>query len=165
MRFLFSRDLRDLSHIRIALIFYLICLLLFWGLNWPYEMFSFGLSPESIRLKILGNPEVFASPLSLESLLINIHVRLFLYTLSLLTLSAIYFRLPLKHKTQTLMTSLCYVCVLLNMVGIVLLRYVSDLFLWPKLIGFWGLQTIFGIMIFQGLYHLLLPKKIQAKSR
>lgn len=165
MRFLFSRDLRDQPHIRLALFFYLICIACFWALNWPYEAQSFGVYPSDISLKILGSPQVFAAPMSLEVLLLNIHVRLFLYTLSLLTLSAIYFRMPSSERQQTIITSSAYVFLLMNMMSVVLIRFVSPFFIWPKVIGFWGLQLTLGWMLFQGLYFILTPKAPKVLSR
>ncbi|MCB0408202.1 MAG: hypothetical protein KDD34_08365, partial [Bdellovibrionales bacterium] len=80
MKFLFSRDLRELPHIRLSLIFYMISIFIFWGLNWPYEATTFGLFPKDIQMHLLGNPDLFAAPMEVSALLLNIHIRLFLYT-------------------------------------------------------------------------------------
>lgn len=159
MKFLFSRDLRDQPHIRLALIFFVFSLLCFWGLNWPYEASSFGLTPSGIALKILGNAEAFAPPMALDSLLLSIHIHLFLYTISLLTVASIYFRLPISPNTQILMISFAYSMVLMNMLGLVLVRFVSSHFVWLKFLGFWGFQLVFGWMCLQSFLFLLSPKK------
>lgn len=159
MKFLFSRDLRDQPHIRMALIFFVVSLLCFWGLNWPYEASTFGLSPSKTLLSVLGDAESFAPAMPFDSLLLNIHVRLFLYTISLLTMASIFFRLPIKPSHQIATISAAYTLVLLNMLGIVGLRYVSPHLVWIKTTGFWGFQLVFGWMLFQSLLFLLTPKK------
>ena len=159
MKFLFSRDLRDQPHIRLALIFFVVALLCFWGLNWPYEATSFGLFPGDTLLSVLGDPESFAPAMAFDALLLNIHVRLFLYTISLLTVASIYFRLPIKPNVQIIMISSAYTLVLFNMLGIVGLRYISPHLVYLKTLGFWGFQAVFGWMLFQSLIFLLTPKK------
>lgn len=159
MKFIFSRDLRDQPHIRLALIFFVIALLAFWALNWPYESYTFGLSPAQIQLHVLGDAEAFAPAMGFDTLLLNIHVRLFLYTIALLTVASIYFRLPVKQKMQITMVSLTYSLVLLNMLGIIALRYISPQFVWLKCLSFWGFQLVFGWMLIHSIWFLLTPKR------
>ncbi len=164
MKFLFSRDLRDQPHIRLALVFFIIALLSFWGLNWPFEATTFGLSPSKAQLSVLGDPDSFAPAMSFDTLLLHIHVRLFLYTVSLLTVASIYFRLPIKPGRQIAVISTAYTAVLLNMLGVVGLRYISPHLAWAKTLGFWGFQLTFGWMLFQCLIFLLTPRKQKRHS-
>jgi hypothetical protein len=159
MKFLFSRDIRELAHIRLALIFFNVAILAFWILNWPYEASTFGLTPAQVHLKLIGDAEAFASPMPMDALLLNVHVRLFLYTILLLTLSSVYFRLPLKQKVQLTVVSLAYSFVLFNMLSVILVRFVSDSFIWLKVLSFWGLQLSFFLMSAQATFYLLRPRK------
>lgn len=159
MKFLFSRDLRDLPHIRLAVIFFNFAILLFWALNWFYEQGSFGLWPSEVRLKILGDAEAFAPMMTIDVLLLNVHIRLFMYTILLLTLSAVFFRLSISQKWKVSVVSATYTAVLVHMLSILLVRFASEQFVYLKVASFVALQMMVLLMSLQALGYLLLPKK------
>lgn len=105
MHFILHKDIRQNEVIRCLLICYLSCLTLFLLLSPLHEHWGMGLWPQDLAREVLGLPEQYIGPKSTEDLLVDVHVKLFLHTITGLTLSVIASRTRLVY-VRTIMVVL-----------------------------------------------------------
>lgn len=108
MKFLISKDLHTNPNFTLLLGFFAVMLLLYFVGDLFYLANFFGHTPQAVLQTLKGDPDAFAEPLSLTSLLEHLHVSLFLAILAIFTTMAIVLRLSLqfRHKQLLILVSM-----------------------------------------------------------
>ncbi|HIQ26898.1 MAG TPA: hypothetical protein EYH42_00180 [Sulfurovum sp.] len=100
MKFLISKDLgynKLLSFLMIAVV---MSILMYLVLDAVLHGYVIGFDLHSIDSTLYGNTETFEEPVLIDSLLMQVHIDLFMTIFSLLTLASIYIRLYKKEKAN-----------------------------------------------------------------
>lgn len=160
MKFIVSRDLRENRFLSNVLVFFLFQILLFIAFNVLYESHKWGLYPSEIITNILGNEELFVSPLSLVDILVNIHIELFMYLFMQTMLIVIFFRTSYSERAKSVFTFICLISVVVNSFAPVLIHFFAVGFVWVKVIAFWGVTLSGAILALINMKYLILsPRK------
>ena len=100
MKFIFSKDIRDNKPFKVILSGYLLLSLCFYVFMFYLEKVNIGLIPRNIKNKILGNEELFIQAMSMQDLVLQNHIKLFLYLFSSLVLLVIFIRTKATDKQK-----------------------------------------------------------------
>ncbi len=132
MKFLVTKDLAHstlLTYLMSAVVF---TILLYLGLDMVLHAYVIGLDMNSIEATLFGDEANFIEPILLDSLLLQVHIDLFMTLFAILILASIYIRLY-SNKTMTKWTvHLLFIFGLLAP-GILMLAY----FIGPSLSMIW----------------------------
>ncbi len=101
MKFLVSKDAAPTPLLRQLMIAVTAALLLYLLLDVVLHGYLIGLSPQAAAQTLFGDEEAFVEPMLFESLLLQVHIDLFMALVSLLILVAIYLRMMQKEKVRT----------------------------------------------------------------
>ena len=101
MKFLVSKNSAPAPLLRQLMIAVTAALLLYLLLDVVLHGYLIGLSPQAAAQTLFGNEEAFVEPILFESLLLQVHIDLFMALVSLLILVAIYLRMMQKEKVRT----------------------------------------------------------------
>ncbi|MCC7403163.1 MAG: hypothetical protein IT288_02090 [Bdellovibrionales bacterium] len=150
-----SHDLRHNFYLRVLLLVYFASLLLFLALNIELELFRYGLTPSALIANLLGNEELFIRAKDLTTLMTEIHVNLFLYPLAQLTTLSTLVHLKMSDRAKVIATLSSTVFILMDIGGVLLIRFVAPWTAWLKVIGFWGFEVSMFLMVIMVLGYLL----------
>ena len=101
MKFLVSKNSAPVPLLRQLMIAVTAALLLYLLLDVVLHGYLIGLSPQAAAQTLFGDEEAFVEPILFESLLLQVHIDLFMALVSLLILVAIYLRMMQKEKVRT----------------------------------------------------------------
>ena len=157
MKFLVTKDLAHstlLTYLISAVVF---TILFYIGLDVVLHAYVIGLDMASIRATLFGDEANFVEPILIDSLLLQVHIDLFMTLFAILILASIYIRLY-SNKTMTKWTvHLLFIFGLLAPV-ILMLAY----FIGPSLSMIWLIT--FMIWHFLALYvSIMILKKLLFK--
>lgn len=128
MKFLVTKHIHTNKTFVLLLTFYALLMLLYFVGDLFYLGHFFGSTPEAIRLSILGNPEEFTEPMSLVTLLEQIHIGLFLAILALFSTMAILLRLQLSNAHKSLLVFVGMGALLLSALSLLATAFVACYF-------------------------------------
>lgn len=154
MKFLVTKDLAHstlLSYLMGGVVF---AILLYLGLDLVLHTYAIGLDIHSISVTLFGDAENFVEPILIDSLLLQVHIDLFMTLFAILILSSIYIRLYSSKAMTKWIVHLLFILGLLSPVMLILAYYVGTVFATMWLISFvlWHvLACIVGIMILKKL--------------
>lgn len=98
MKFLVSRDLNH-SRLYVYLIASVVSVvILYLIMDAVLHAFMFGSDIQAVRDTLFGNMETFEEPILLDTLLLQVHIDLFMTIFALMILSSVYIRLHSKRK-------------------------------------------------------------------
>jgi len=104
MKFLVSKDTAPTPLLRQLMIAVTVAILLYLLLDIVLHSYLIGLSPQAAAQTLYGNEEAFIEPILFETLLLQVHIDLFMALVALLILVAVYLRM--KHKEKVCKTML-----------------------------------------------------------
>jgi hypothetical protein len=154
MKFLVTKDLAHstlLSYLMGSVVF---AILLYLGLDLVLHTYAIGLDRYSIQATLYGDTENFVEPILIDSLLLQVHIDLFMTLFAILILSSIYIRLYSSEAMTKWIVHLLFILGMLAPVMLILAYFVGTLFASMWLISFvlWHvLASIVGIMILKKL--------------
>lgn len=154
MKFLVTKDLAHstlLSYLMGSVVF---VILLYLGLDTVLHAYVIGLDMHSVSVTLFGDAENFVEPLLIDSLLLQVHIDLFMTLFALLILSSIYIRLYSSKVMTKWIVHLLFILGMLSPVTLMLAYFVSTLFAAMWLISFilWHLlASVVAIMILKKL--------------
>ncbi|MBT8348128.1 MAG: hypothetical protein HKP62_01610, partial [Sulfurovum sp.] len=93
MKFLVTKDLAHSTLLRYLMGSVVFATLLYLGIDTILHAYVIGLDMNSISVTLLGDAENFVEPILIDSLLLQVHIDLFMTLFALLILSSIYIRL------------------------------------------------------------------------
>ncbi len=100
MKFLVSKDAVPTPLLRQLMTAVTVAMLLYLVLDVVLHGYLIGLSPQVAAQTLYGNEEAFVEPILFESLLLQVHIDLFMALVSLLIVVSIYLRMKYKEKVR-----------------------------------------------------------------
>jgi len=154
MKFLVTKDLEHFVHLRYLMVGVVSAILLYLGFDTLLHAYVIGLDMHSVSVTLFGDVENFIEPVLIDSLLLQVHIDLFMTLFALLILSAVYIRLFAGRATTKWIVHILFITGMLAPLTLLLAYYVSDLFAAVWLIGFvfWHvLASVISLMILKKL--------------
>ncbi len=154
MKFLVTKDLAHstlLTYLMSAVVF---AILLYLGLDMVLHAYVIGLDMSSIEATLFGDEANFVEPILIDSLLLQVHIDLFMTLFSLLILSSVYIRLYSKKAVIKRTVHLLFISGLLAPVTLLIAYFTAPPLAIVWLITFvgWHLLAVFiAIMILKKL--------------
>jgi hypothetical protein len=154
MKFLVTKDLehsRLLSYLMGGVVF---AILLYLGFDIVLHAYVIGLDMETISATLFGDLENFVEPILIDSLLLQVHIDLFMTLFAVMILASIYMRLYSSKGVTKWVVHLLFIFGMLAPVAILLAYFVSESFIFIWLLSFllWHLLgSIVGILILKKL--------------
>ncbi len=100
MKFLVSKDAVPTPLLRQLMTAVTVAMLLYLVLDVVLHGYLIGLSPQVAAQTLYGNEKAFVEPILFESLLLQVHIDLFMALVSLLIVVSIYLRMKYKEKVR-----------------------------------------------------------------
>lgn len=157
MKFLVTKDLAHstlLTYLVSAVVF---AILLYLGLDVVLHAYVIGLDMASIRATLFGDEANFLEPILIDSLLLQVHIDLFMTLFAILILASVYIRLY-SNKTMTKWT--VHLLFIFGMLAPMMLLF--SYFVSPSLTIIW--LCCFAVWHFLALYvSFMILKKLLFK--
>jgi len=154
MKFLVTKDLAHSTLLNYLMVGVAVAILLYLGLDTVLHAYVIGLDIESVSMTLFGDVENFVEPILIDSLLLQVHIDLFMTLFALLILASIYIRLYTDKAMTKWMVHLLFILGMLAPASLLLAYFVSASFVSIWLISFmlWHLLAcIAAIMILKKL--------------
>ena len=154
MKFLVTKDLshsRLLAYLIGAVMFVII---LYLGMDVVLHSYVIGLDLSTIQTTLAGNAETFEEPILIDSLLLQVHIDLFMTLFALLILSSVYIRLYEKTSFMKVVLHTLFLSGLFTPLFLLLAYFWSDLFAYAWLGSFFiwhSLAVVLALMTFKRL--------------
>lgn len=154
MKFLVTKDLAHstlLSYLMGSVVF---VILMYLGFDMVLHAYVIGLDLHSVSVTLFGDVENFVEPILIDSLLLQVHIDLFMTLFALLILSSIFIRLYSDKVMTKWIVHLLLSMGILAPVALILAYFVSTLFsvIWLMCFVLWHLlAAIVAIMILKKL--------------
>lgn len=154
MKFLVTKDLAHstlLSYLMGSVVF---AIFLYLGFDMVLHAYVIGLDMHSVSVTLFGDAENFVEPILIDSLLLQVHIDLFMTLFAILILSSIYIRLYSSKVMTKWVVHLLFSLGMLAPVTLLLAYFVNALFaaMWLMSFVLWHiLASIVAIMILKKL--------------
>ncbi len=154
MKFLVTKDLAHstlLSYLMGSVVF---AILLYMGLDVVLHAHVIGLDMHSASVTLFGDVENFVEPILIDSLLLQVHMDLFMTLFALLILSSIYIRLYSDNIMTKWLVHFLFIMGMLAPIALILAYFVHAVFTAMWLISFvlWHIMAIVvAVMILKKL--------------
>jgi hypothetical protein len=147
MKFLVTKDL---SHSR--LLAYLIgavmfAIILYLAMDVVLHSYVIGLDIPTIHTTLTGNAETFEEPILIDSLLLQVHIDLFMTLFALLILSSVYIRLYEKTSVMKVILHTLFLLGLFTPLFLLLAYFWSDIFAYVWLGSFMVWHTMAVLLV------------------
>jgi len=136
MKFLVTKDLAHstlLSYLMGSVVF---AILLYLGLDTVLHAYIIGLDMHSVSVTLFGDAENFVEPILIDSLLLQVHIDLFMTLFAILILSSIYIRLYSDKVMTKWIVHLLFIMGMLAPAALLLAYFISASFTAIWLISF-----------------------------
>jgi len=154
MKFLVTKDSAHSALLSYLMAGVVSAILLYLGFDTLLHFYVIGLDLHSVSVTLFGDAENFIEPVLIDSLLLQVHIDLFMTLFALLILSAIYIRLFSTGTMTKWLVHFLFIMGILAPVALLLAYYVSALFtvVWLISFAFWHiLASIVAVMILKKL--------------
>lgn len=98
MKFLVNKDLKHTSLLKNLMAGVVFALFFFFILDIVLHGYVLGLDLPTLSTTLFGNPDEFIEPILIDSLLLQVHIDLFMSLFSIMIIASIYIRLYSKKK-------------------------------------------------------------------
>ncbi|HEY9189892.1 MAG TPA: hypothetical protein VIM88_03420 [Sulfurovum sp.] len=154
MKFLVTKDLAHSTLLTYLMGSVVVAILLYLGLDTVLHAYVIGLDNQSASVTLFGDAENFVEPVLIDSLLLQVHIDLFMTLFALLILSSIYIRLYADKVMTKWMVHLLFIMGMLAPAALLLAYFVSASFVtfWLATFILWHvLAAIVAAMILKKL--------------
>ena len=144
MKFLVTKDLAHSQLLAYLIGAVLVAMLLYLGLDVVLHGYVIGADMTAIHSTLFGDLETFEEPILIDSLLLQVHIDLFMTIFVLLILSAIYIRLHNKTTAMKWVLHALFILGLLAPLSLLLAYFWSETFVTVWIVTFllWHLLAI-----------------------
>ncbi len=144
MKFLVTKDLAHSQLLAYLIAAVLTAILLYLGLDVVLHGYVIGFDMPAIHSTLFGNVETFEEPILIDSLLLQVHIDLFITIFVLLILSSVYIRLHDKTTTMKWVLHALFVSGLLAPLSLLLAYFWSEVFVsvWVVTFIVWHLLAL-----------------------
>jgi len=157
MKFLVTKDLAHSTLLTTLISSVVFAILLYIGLDVVLHAYVIGLDIRSIETTLFGDEANFLEPILLDSLLLQVHIDLFMTLFALLILASVYIRLYANKAMTKWTVHLLFIFGLLAPVMLLLAYILSPAFtiLWLGCFVVWHLlAVIVSVMILKKLLFI-----------
>ena len=154
MKFLVTKDLAHSTLLTYLMGSVVFVILLYLGFDTVLHAYAIGLDLDSVSVTLFGDVENFVEPILIDSLLLQVHIDLFMTLFALLILSSIYIRLYSEKGMTKWVVHVLFILGMLAPAALLLAYFVSESFTAMWLISFvlWHvLASIVAIIILKKL--------------
>ncbi|HHO65378.1 MAG TPA: hypothetical protein ENJ71_02530 [Epsilonproteobacteria bacterium] len=144
MKFLVTKDLAHSQLLAYLIGAVLTAILLYLGLDVVLHGYVIGSDMTAIRSTLFGNSETFEEPILIDSLLLQVHIDLFITIFVLLILSSIYIRVHNKTTAMKWVLHALFILGLLAPLSLLLAYFWSEDFVMVWVVTFllWHLLAV-----------------------
>jgi hypothetical protein len=154
MKFLVTKDLAHSTLLNYLMASVVVAILLYIGFDIVLHTYVIGLDMHNVSVTLFGDAENFVEPILIDSLLLQIHIDLFMTLFALLILSSIYIRLYSSNVLTKWIVHFLFIMGILSPLALILAYFVSTVFTGIWLISFllWHLlASIVAVIILKKL--------------
>jgi hypothetical protein len=154
MKFLVTKDLAHSTLLTYLMSAVVCMLLLYIGFDTVLHAYVIGLDMHSVSVTLFGDAENFVEPILIDSLLLQVHIDLFMTLFTLLILSSIYIRLYSSKTMTKWIVHILFIMGILAPLALLVAYFASAYFTDVWLISFvlWHvLASVVAIMILKKL--------------
>ncbi len=154
MKFLVTKDLAHSTLLTYLMGSVVFAILLYLGFDTVLHAYVIGLDMQSVSVTLFGDVENFVEPILIDSLLLQVHIDLFMTLFALLILSSIYIRLYSDKAMTKWVVHLLFSLGILAPVVLLLAYFVSASFtaIWLISFVFWHiLAAMIALIILKKL--------------
>ena len=154
MKFLITKDLDYSTLLSYLMGIVVFAILLYLGLDVVLHAYVIGLDMHSVSITLFGDAENFVEPVLIDSLLLQVHIDLFMTLFAILILSSIYIRFYSSKMMTKWIVHLLFIMGMLAPATLLLAYFVSALFtvIWLISFVFWHtLASVVAILILKKL--------------
>lgn len=155
MKFLVTKDLAHSTLLTYLMGSVVFAILLYLGFDMLLHAYVIGHDMQSVSITLFGDVENFVEPILIDSLLLQVHIDLFMTLFAILILSSIYIRLYSDNVMTKWVVHLLFSLGILAPVVLLMAYYVSTLFTAIWLISFVLWHILGGIVAMMILKKLL----------
>lgn len=155
MKFLVTKDLAHSTLLTYLMGSVVFAILLYLGFDMLLHAYVIGYDMQSVSITLFGDIENFVEPILIDSLLLQVHIDLFMTLFAILILSSIYIRLYSDKVMTKWVVHLLFSLGILAPVVLLMAYYVSTLFTAIWLISFVLWHILGGIVAMMILKKLL----------
>ena len=150
MRFVISGEWTKNSLLRLIMLFFLLYVLFFWVTNFLLFYVKMNpFDPQSVIEYYRGSAERYLQPRSYQGLLEISHFHLFAMGILILTLTHLLLFAPISYNLKAYLIIATFSSAFLDEVSSWLIRFISPLFAYLKLLSFWGLQlSLLAVLLY-----------------
>jgi len=136
MKFLVTKDLAHSQLLAYLIGAVLVAMLLYLGLDLVLHGYVIGSDLAAIQTTLFGNMETFEEPILIDSLLLQVHIDLFMTIFVLLILSSIYIRLHDKTTRMKWVLHTLFITGLLSPLSLLFAYFWSETFVMVWVVTF-----------------------------
>jgi len=154
MKFLVTKDLEHSTLLTYLMSSVVFMILLYLGFDIVLHAYVIGLDMQSISVTLFGDIENFVEPVLIDSLLLQVHIDLFMTLFAVMILSSVYIRLYSSKATTRWIMHFLFILGILSPLALLLSYFVSESFTLMWLVSFllWHiLGSIVAMMILNKL--------------
>ena len=154
MKFLVTKDLEHSTLLSYLMGSVVLMILLYLGFDVVLHAYVIGFDMHSISVTLFGDVENFVEPVLIDSLLLQVHIDLFMTLFAVMILASIYIRLNSTKAMTKWIVHLLFILGILAPVTLLLAYFVSESFTLIWLVSFllWHLLgSIVAMMILKKL--------------
>jgi hypothetical protein len=155
MKFLVTKDLAHSTLLTYLMGSVVFAILLYLGFDIVLHAYVIGLDMQSASVTLFGDIENFVEPILIDSLLLQVHIDLFMTLFALLILSSIYIRLYSDNTMTKWVVHLLFLTGMLAPVSLILAYFISASLTAMWLICFVLWHILAAIVAFMILKKLL----------
>ncbi len=126
MKFLVTKDLAHSTLLTYLMGSVVFAILLYLGFDTVLHAYVIGLDIQSASVTLFGDIENFVEPILIDSLLLQVHIDLFMTLFALLILSSIYIRLYSEKVMTKWVVHVLFLTGMLAPVSLILAYFVSE---------------------------------------
>ncbi|RLA59375.1 MAG: hypothetical protein DRQ78_10690 [Epsilonproteobacteria bacterium] len=136
MKFLLKKDLDHSTLIAKLMLGVSVALFFYLGLDLVLHGYVLGFDMGSISSTLYGNAEEFIEPILIDTLLLQVHIDLFMSLFSIMIIASIYIRLFSEKKSSKSLVHILFILGLLAPEVLILAYFTSVLFVYVWLASF-----------------------------
>jgi len=136
MKFLVTKELAHVALLKNLMVTVCVALFFYLGLDVVVHGYVLGFDVDGILSSLYGNAEEYIEPILIDSLLLQVHIDLFMSLFSLLILSSIYIRLFAELKSSKYLVHVVLFLGLLSPLLLMLAYFTSEVWVFVWLFSF-----------------------------
>lgn len=137
MKFTIIKDLKKDKIMKPILSSVLIFSILYITSDFFVKYNSFGITPEAVKLTLLGDEEQFLDPLGKNAFLEYWHIEIFSIMMVCFIISTLYIRLSMGSKTTLFIVNTLLISAILSLILLPISYFYSAIFIYPYLFTFY----------------------------